>query len=134
VIAVDTSVAIAALSPWHERHDEAANVCRDEAAIPAHAVLEAYSSLTRMPEPLRISGEVAAEALERSWGHRIIAPSADLLIALPRRLAVASIVGGSSYDALVALTAHEHGRPLVSLDLRAERMYRVLGVDFRLLG
>ncbi len=86
------------------------------------------------PRPLRISGEVAAEALERSWGHRTIAPSADLLIALPRRLAAASIVGGSSYDALVALTAHEHGRPLVSLDLRAERTYRVLGIDFRLLG
>ncbi len=134
MIAVDTSVAIAALSPWHERHREAATACRDDAVIPAHALLESYSALTRMPEPLRISGTVAAEALRRSWNHRAIAPSPDLLIALPARLASASIVGGSSYDGLVALTAHEHGCTLVSLDLRAERTYRVLGVDFQLLG
>ena len=134
MIAVDTSVAIAALSPWHERHRDAAAVCGDEAAIPAHAVLEAYSTLTRLPEPLRIAGTVAAEALERSWGHRTLAPSAELLTALPTRFAAASIVGGSTYDALVALTAHEHGCSLVSLDLRAERTYRVLGVAFHLLG
>jgi len=134
VIAVDTSVAIAALSPWHERHREAATACRDDAVIPAHALLEAYSTLTRMPEPLRISGSVAAEALERSWGHRMIAPSAELLMDLPARLARASIVGGASYDGLVALTAEEHGRTVVSLDFRAERTYRVLGVHFHLLG
>lgn len=91
-----------------------------------------------MPEPRRISGSVAAEALGRSWGHRAIASSPDLLNALPARLALAlalaSIVGGGSYDGLVALTAHEHGCALVSLDLRAERTYRVLGVDFHLLG
>lgn len=134
MIAVDTSVAIAALFPWHERHREAASACRGDAVIPAHALLEAYSTLTRMPEPLRISGSVAAEALGRSWGQRAIAPSPDLLVGLPARLARASIVGGASYDGLVALTADEHGRTLVSLDLRAERTYRVLGVDFHLLG
>lgn len=67
MIAVDTSIAIAALSPWHDRHADAADTCRDGAAIPAHALLEAYATLTRMPGPLRISGHVAAEALDRAW-------------------------------------------------------------------
>ena len=56
MIAVDTSIAIAALSPWHDRHADAADTCRDGAAIPTHAPLKAYATLTRMPEPLRISG------------------------------------------------------------------------------
>ena len=61
MIAVDTSIAIAALSPWHDRHADAADTCRGGAPIPAHALLEAYTTLIRMPEPLRISGQVAAE-------------------------------------------------------------------------
>ena len=63
MIAVDTSVAIAALSPWHDRHADAADACREGAAIPAHALLECFSTLTRMPEPLRISGAVGGSGL-----------------------------------------------------------------------
>ena len=133
MIAVDTSIAIAALSPWHDRHADAADTCRDGAAIPAHALLEAYATLTRMPEPLRISGQVAAEALDRAWGGRTLVPLADLAAGIPRILARASVVGGSSYDGLVALTAHAHERTLISLDLRAERTYRLLGIEYRLL-
>jgi predicted nucleic acid-binding protein len=134
VIAVDTSVVIAALSPWHERHGDAAQACHGDAAIPAHALLEAYSTLTRMPEPLRISGAVAAEALSRAWGGRTLAVPEDLSADLPVRLSRASIVGGASYDGLVALTAQAHARLIVSLDRRAERTYRLLGVDYRMLA
>lgn len=133
MIAVDTSVAIAALSPWHDRHADAAHACRSGAAIPAHALLEAYSTLTRLPEPLRISGAVAAEALDRAWSRHVLVPPSDILTSLPMTLARASVVGGSSYDGLVALTAQAHGLTLVSLDVRAERTYRSLGVDYRLL-
>lgn len=134
MIAVDTSVAIAALSPWHDRHRDAADACRDDAAIPVHALLEAYSTLTRMPEPLRIAGAVAAQALDRAWGRRVLVPPPDLVTALPSTLARASVVGGSSYDGLVGLTAMAHSLTLVSLDVRAERTYRALGIDYRLLG
>lgn len=134
MIAVDTSVAIAALSPWHERHREASQACLGEAAIPAHALLEAYSTLTRMPEPLRISGAVAADALSRAWGRRTLAIPPDLAGELPSVLSRGSVVGGASYDGLVALTAQAHQRLLVSLDRRAERTYRLLGVDYRMLS
>ena len=134
MIAVDTSVAIAALSPWHERHGEAAHVCRGEVAIPAHALLEAYSTLTRMPEPLRISGVVAADALGRAWGRRTLALPPDLAGELPGVLSRGSVVGGASYDGLVALTAQAHHCSLVSLDRRAERTYRMLGIDYRMIA
>ena len=134
MIAVDTSVAIAALSPWHDRHADAADVCREDAALPAHALLECYSTLTRMPEPLRISGAVAAHSLERAWGTRILVPPAHLITSLPSTLGRASVEGGSSYDGLVGLTAMAHSLPLVSLDVRAERTYRALGIDYRLIA
>lgn len=42
--------------------------------------------------------------------------------------------GGPTYDALVGLTAHSVGHELLSLDLRAERTYRSLGIAYRLLA
>ena len=42
--------------------------------------------------------------------------------------------GGGTYDALVGLTAHSVGHELLSLDLRAERTYRSLGIAYRLLA
>lgn len=133
MIAVDTSVVVAALSPWHESHGLAGDACRREALVPSHCLLEAYSTLTRLPEPLRISGATASEALRRAWGTRILTPSARLHKEILDRLSRSLVVGGSAYDGLVALTAQEHGAQLVSLDRRAERTYRLLGVEYRIL-
>lgn len=133
MIAVDTSVVVAALSPWHEDHDVAARACRDDAWLPAHCLVESYSTLTRMPEPLRVAAAVAQEALAQQWGSRLLAPSADLYPDLLARCARHRVVGGGTYDALVALTAASHEATLVSLDRRAERTYRLLGIDYRLL-
>jgi len=60
-------------------------------------------------------------------------PPADLAAAIPRILARASVMGGRNYDGLVALTAQAHERTLISLDLTAERTYRLLGIQYRLL-
>ena len=79
-------------------------------------ILEAYSTLTRLPEPLRISGPTASEALRRGWGTRIPTPSARLQEEVLDRLSRSLVVGGCAYDGLVALTAQEHGAQLVSLD------------------
>jgi len=102
VIAVDTSVIVAAISPWHEFHDVARAACVDD-------------------------------IISRQWGGKRIDPSAALYASAIGRLAKQGIVGGSTYDGLVALTVLEHGMSLVSLDRRAERTYRRLGVDYRVL-
>lgn len=71
-----------------------------------------------------------AEYPARQWGGRVIAPDADLYASLTATAAT----GGGTYDALVGLTAHSFGHELLSLDLRAERIYRSLGIAYRLLA
>ena len=131
--ALDTSVVIAAFAPWHEAHEAARSAVTPEVVLPAHVVTETYAVLTRMPEPFRMDAQTVAEYLARQWGGRIIAPAADVYESLPTVVATIGVLGGSTYDALVGLTAHRFGHQLLSLDLRAERTYRLLGIDYRLL-
>lgn len=131
--ALDTSVVIAAFSSWHEAHEVARRAVTPESVVPAHVVMETYAVLTRMPEPFRMEGVTVAEYLARQWGERIIAPDAGLYASLTARAAAAGVAGGGTYDALVGLTAHTFGQELLSLDRRAERTYRSLGITYRLL-
>lgn len=132
--ALDTSVVIAAFAPWHEAHPAARRAVTPEAVIPAHVVSETYAVLTRMPEPFRIAAATVADYLARQWEGRVIAPDAALYESLTAIAATAGVTGGGTYDALVGLTAHTSGHELLSLDLRAERTYRALGISYRLLG
>jgi predicted nucleic acid-binding protein len=133
VTALDTSIVIAAFAPWHEAHKAARRAVTPEAVIPAHVVTETYAVLTRMPEPFRMDAQLVADYLAQQWGGRVIAPDAGLYESLPTTVATAGVTGGNTYDALVGLTAHRSGHQLLSLDLRAERTYRSLGIDYRLL-
>ena len=94
---------------------------------------ETYAVLTRMPEPFRMDAPTVAEYLARQWGGRVIAPDAEIYESLTQAAAAAGVTGGGTYDALVGLTAHSVGHELLSLDLRAERTYRSLGIAYRLL-
>lgn len=53
MIALDSSVVIAGFGTWHEHHERAVEVLRRTPRLPAHAALEAYSVLTRLPDPFR---------------------------------------------------------------------------------
>ncbi|WP_343572129.1 hypothetical protein [Mycobacterium sp.] len=52
---------------------------------------------------------------------------------LRERLAALDIVGGSTYDALVGQAALTNDRSLLTRDRRAERIYRSLDVDYRIV-
>jgi predicted nucleic acid-binding protein len=134
VTALDTSVVVAAFAPWHESHDAARAAVTAEAVIPAHVLSETYAVLTRMPAPFRVDAGTVADYLARQWAGRVIAPDARVAETVPAAAAAAAITGGAVYDALVGLTAAACGRELLSLDLRAERTYRSLGIAYRLLG
>ena len=97
---------IAALSGWHERHEHAARVLAEVTALPAHALLETYAVLTRLPSGLAIERVTAARALEARF------PDPPLRLSqrapLLSRLASARVSGGATCDGLVALEAAQH--------------------------
>lgn len=131
--AVDTSVAIAAIAPWHEAHRDARGTVR-RASIPAHARLEVYSVLTRLPVPHRMGPDDAARVIGLGFPpDRIILPSPDLTTGIVERCHGAGIDGGAVYDALVALTAADAGHVLITRDERASLTYERLGIAFELL-
>ncbi|MGH9101312.1 MAG: PIN domain-containing protein [Acidimicrobiales bacterium] len=132
--ALDSSVVIAALTQWHEAHDAA----REQAwgqRVPVHAYLESYAVLTRLPPPRRLDVRTAHELLS-VWFPRsqILQPGRRGATGFVRRMAAADVSGGAVYDALVALTAAEHGEELLTRDRRAESTYRRLGVRYRLVA
>ena len=104
------------------------------AALPAHVVLEAYSVLTRLPGGLAVSATAAARVLtERFVGEPLQLPD-DARARLPETLAAAGVIGGASYDGLVAMEAAAHGESLLTLDRRAQDAYRRLGAPFTVIG
>jgi predicted nucleic acid-binding protein len=131
----DTSVLVAAFASWHEHHDLAFAALARVDAIVAHCLLETYSVLTRLPAPHRMTPEVVASYLDRSFGTL----AAYVLPAAEQRRLVATcssegLAGGFIYDALIATTCTHAGLRLLTLDGRARPTYAVLGVDHELLS
>jgi predicted nucleic acid-binding protein len=133
VIAVDTSVVIAAFAPWHDAHEVALAVVTPDVRLPAHCALESYSTLTRLPDPFRVSANLAAGFLRRVFESRWLFPNEHELGDLPDALASAGIAGGATYDGLVGVTVRSHGARLLSLDRRAALTYRLLDVEHDIL-
>lgn len=134
LLCVDSSVAIAGFAAWHEDHNSAAEVLRTSPQIPAHAAIETYSVLTRLPDPHRAEPAIVEEYIARTFPRDKPSLAADHQSRLVSELANAGVSGGAVYDAIVALSASELNLTLVSLDRRAARTYRALSVAFELLG
>jgi len=94
-------------------------------------MVEAFSVLTRLPSGLAVPATVAAGVLDSRFGVGVLRlPHHDRGLLL-QTLAGAGVLGGASYDGLVALEAHAHGHVLLSLDRRAQETYRRLHVAFQ---
>ena len=132
MIAADTSVLVAAFASWHESHAAAREALRG-ARLVAHSVVETYSVLTRLPPPHRVVPGLAAEFLRHVATDAPLVLPAGEVARLPDLLSGRGISGGAAYDALVAVTALQHGAELVSLDSRAAATYRAVGAAHRLL-
>jgi predicted nucleic acid-binding protein len=79
---VGTSAFVAAVCAWHERHAATAKALEKLAAggarllLPAHAIFETYSVLTRVPVPHRLRPADASLLIEKNLvnlGSRMVA-------------------------------------------------------------
>lgn len=105
----DSSCIIAAVSSWHGDHATAVAEIerrlgrRESMVLAAHALMEAYAVLTRMPSPYRLSGPDALTLLEVNFvrGRRLVALGPSSHLDVVRRAARDVVVGGRVYDALI---------------------------------
>lgn len=133
MIAVDSSVVIAAFASWHERHEAARQALERQPRVVGHAAVESYSVLTRLPPPHRAPAALVRDFLaDRFPGPYLVLSGARLRDLLPS-LAANTITGGATYDALIGLTSKEFGAVLLSCDSRATATYEALGVQTRAL-
>lgn len=129
----DTSVVVAGLSSWHPDHETARPVLSQVRVGIAHVIAESYSVLTRLPHGQRIPPDTAWRALSSVFDELPIVMRPSAFAPLFARLAESGVVGGATYDALVAETARSNEVELVSFDQRAARTYEFVGADFVLL-
>ena len=115
--ALDTSCLIALLLDWHELHSptlaeyEARRHRGEIAIIPAHALLEAFSVMTRLPAAKRISPPDARDLLAGSFSTTAEVPDLPAAFCWEtiEELAAQGTGGGLVYDATIALAAHRAG-------------------------
>jgi predicted nucleic acid-binding protein len=113
--ALDTSVLVAGLLSWHEHHRTASAALsvllesRERIILPLHALAEAYSVMTRLPPPHRLSPRDALQILEGSLRTRATVVGLDgeegwLCLG---DLARSAISGGTTYDGLILACARK---------------------------
>jgi predicted nucleic acid-binding protein len=134
MIAVDSSVVVAAFASWHAGHRTAAAALARKPRVPAHVLLEAFSVLTRLPPPHRAPGSLVAAFLAVQFSRPPLALPAVTHMRLIEQAAAGGITGGSIYDALIAATARHARARLLTRDRRAASTYERLGVDFEILA
>lgn len=134
MLVVDSSVAVAAFASWHEHHIAARKVVDNGARLVAHAALETYSVLTRLPPPHRASADVAHEFLIKQFPGPWLSLSANRHQRLLADLTARSITGGRVYDALIGATAASHKATLATCDRRATTTYEAIGVINQFVG
>lgn len=133
MIAVDTSVAVPALASGHPDHLAAhAVVAAERPALPAHAAVETYAVLSRLPAPAGVPADIAAHLVTANFGTRIL-PGPSEPTALLAELGSLGVIGGAAYDALIAVTARAAGAMLITADRRAAETYERIGVEFQLI-
>jgi predicted nucleic acid-binding protein len=111
---LDTSCLVAAVCAWHSHHDVTRReIERREAAgetlvLAAHSLAEAFSVLTRLPEPHRLHPNDALALIEANWREtRLVALAGSDYRATLRRCRDVGIGGGAVYDALIAACARK---------------------------
>jgi len=134
VKAVDSSVVVAAFASWHEHHALARKAMAGRPRLIAHAAVGSYSVLTRLPPPHRAQPSIVHTFLTERFVDPYLTLSETGYQELLATVAANQIVGGPTYDALIAFTAAEHDATLLSLDRRAVTTYEAIGATVEQLA
>lgn len=134
MIAVDTSVVVAAFATWHAGHPGAVSVLARKPQIPAHALIESFSVLTRLPPPHRGPAEVVRQFLEERFRSAPLVLPGESFRRLLARAVESRLLGGAIFDALIGETARHAGAMLVTRDRRAVPTYERVGAAFELVA
>jgi predicted nucleic acid-binding protein len=111
--AADTSVVVAALLGWHEHHKAARQtldrgLTSGRLILPAPALMESYSVMTRLPSPHRIGVSDAVALLQETFQHvPVITLEAEDHWSLLHRLEEKGIAGGRAYDGHILACARK---------------------------
>jgi predicted nucleic acid-binding protein len=105
---------IAAVCSWHERHDAATAAIErrlqrgERIAVAAHALIETYAVLTRLPAPHRLRPDDAWTLIRANFveGAEVAVLEVEEHIALLERLSAVGLGGGRTYDAVIAACAN----------------------------
>lgn len=133
-LTADTSVIVPSLLRWHAAHAEAAAALRDVRQVPAHALAESFSVLTRLPLPRALRPSLACQALTHAFPEEPLTLSPAGYRRVLTQLANAGLMGGRVYDAVVGATAAEAGHKLLTADRRAVVTYVLVGADYQLVA
>lgn len=113
-VLLDANCLVAAALAQHEHHRATiTELSRRRAAgqamvMAAHALLEAYAVLTRLPPPHRLAPADAVTVLDRNWGDaETIALTGAESWRVLRELAAAGVSGGRTYDGCIAASARK---------------------------
>ncbi len=132
--AVDSSVVVAAFATWHEHHALARTAMSSRPRLVAHAAVESYSVLTRLPPPHRANPSIVHAFITQRFTEPYLTLSEAGYQELLATVAARQILGGPAYDALIAFTAAEHQATLLSLDQRAAATYEAIGATVEQLA
>lgn len=116
-VAIDTSIIVAGLLSWHEHHRPAAaalGAALESAApalVPIPALIEAWSVMTRLPAPYRVTHDVAGELLTLSLRDRcrLVGLREDETWRLVARLQHEGWTGKIAFDAHILACASAGG-------------------------
>lgn len=138
--ALDTSVLVAALASWHESHDR----CRlalsrllsgeTTTLVPDHALVEAYSVLTRLPVSYRMSPDDALDLLRGALASRVkvVSERSTRTWALLSNAASIRTAGGAIHDLRILRAARAGGAEAL-LTLNPRDFERFEPVDIRIV-
>jgi predicted nucleic acid-binding protein len=126
----DTSVLVPVFVPGHIHHERSfqlfSRATVKSAFCAAHSIAEVYATMTRLPGKHRTSAQQALTFLEMIQERfSFVALDVQDYLATIREVAALGVVGGTSYDALVAACA---------LKAKADVLYTWNMGHFLLLG